>query len=106
MIRRPPRSTLFPYTTLFRSRNRLSRPVAAGCGIRRLWKNPGGDVVQNRAMARHGRGRWALLFRRGAMIGSPERRFDIPTFAILFRFAKPYSVPFAVPAPYDARTTR
>src|SRR2546430_7112544 len=29
MIRRPPRSTLFPYTTLFRSR-RLSRPVHAG----------------------------------------------------------------------------
>src|SRR2546430_13721153 len=24
MIRRPPRSTLFPYTTLFRSRNRVS----------------------------------------------------------------------------------
>src|SRR5438309_4609898 len=28
MIRRPPRSTLFPYTTLFRSR-RLGRPPAA-----------------------------------------------------------------------------
>src|SRR5687768_18353987 len=27
MIRRPPRSTLFPYTTLFRSR---SRPLASG----------------------------------------------------------------------------
>src|SRR2546422_6148575 len=26
MIRRPPRSTLFPYTTLFRSRARLPRP--------------------------------------------------------------------------------
>src|SRR2546421_9502446 len=26
MIRRPPRSTLFPYTTLFRSRNSASRP--------------------------------------------------------------------------------
>src|SRR5256885_12332367 len=26
MIRRPPRSTLFPYTTLFRSRRRLQRP--------------------------------------------------------------------------------
>src|SRR3712207_8701730 len=26
MIRRPPRSTLFPYTTLFRSRRRGSRP--------------------------------------------------------------------------------
>src|SRR5258708_16198025 len=25
MIRRPPRSTLFPYTTLFRSRHRVSR---------------------------------------------------------------------------------
>src|SRR5256885_11068013 len=28
MIRRPPRSTLFPYTTLFRSRQRLARPRA------------------------------------------------------------------------------
>src|SRR5258708_31841970 len=26
MIRRPPRSTLFPYTTLFRSLHRLERP--------------------------------------------------------------------------------
>src|SRR3712207_7819110 len=29
MIRRPPRSTLFPYTTLFRSRYR--RPLVRGC---------------------------------------------------------------------------
>src|SRR3712207_6991718 len=28
MIRRPPRSTLFPYTTLFRSDRRLPPPVA------------------------------------------------------------------------------
>src|SRR3712207_7588645 len=28
MIRRPPRSTLFPYTTLFRSRNARQIPVA------------------------------------------------------------------------------
>src|ERR1039458_10757880 len=27
MIRRPPRSTLFPYTTLFRSRDQYFRPV-------------------------------------------------------------------------------
>src|SRR2546422_3062729 len=27
MIRRPPRSTLFPYTTLFRSQNRVGQPV-------------------------------------------------------------------------------
>src|SRR2546422_1978598 len=30
MIRRPPRSTLFPYTTLFRSRRRLDGRRAAG----------------------------------------------------------------------------
>src|SRR2546426_4782748 len=36
MIRRPPRSTLFPYTTLFRSR-RL-RSFQAGS---MLWKTPG-----------------------------------------------------------------
>src|SRR5947209_14583661 len=30
MTRRPPRSTLFPYTTLFRSRDELERLVAAG----------------------------------------------------------------------------
>src|SRR6266480_6736031 len=30
MIRRPPRSTLFPYTTLFRSRYRCSLPGLAG----------------------------------------------------------------------------
>src|SRR2546422_7768003 len=30
MIRRPPRSTLFPYTTLFRSRCRSGRAMARG----------------------------------------------------------------------------
>src|SRR2546427_7507753 len=37
MIRRPPRSTLFPYTTLFRSRGRPCRtgpgPVRAAAGL-------------------------------------------------------------------------
>src|SRR2546422_3080985 len=31
MIRRPPRSTLFPYTTLFRSRARRSRDSNGAC---------------------------------------------------------------------------
>src|SRR2546421_3560117 len=43
MIRRPPRSTLFPYTTLFRSTSRLLRPSVSatisckplGCVCRR-----------------------------------------------------------------------
>src|SRR2546421_9482366 len=32
MIRRPPRSTLFPYTTLFRSVRAITRPAAARRG--------------------------------------------------------------------------
>src|SRR3712207_8721616 len=32
MIRRPPRSTLFPYTTLFRSDRSRGRPAEAGFG--------------------------------------------------------------------------
>src|SRR5258708_12904361 len=34
MIRRPPRSTLFPYTTLFRSRRRPRRRDALGARLR------------------------------------------------------------------------
>src|SRR5256885_2632961 len=35
MIRRPPRSTLFPYTTLFRSWNNpcIFSPISDGCGF-------------------------------------------------------------------------
>src|SRR5256884_9766180 len=42
MIRRPPRSTLFPYTTLFRSRfQKVGDPIAAGEGYDRLQGVPG-----------------------------------------------------------------
>src|SRR2546430_13656557 len=34
MIRRPPRSTLFPYTTLFRSDGRCRRPCRGGAAPR------------------------------------------------------------------------
>src|SRR3712207_8663109 len=50
MIRRPPRSTLFPYTTLFRSRVRVlghladeRLPVALGHPVPRLDAVVGGD---------------------------------------------------------------
>src|SRR2546430_8345635 len=36
MIRRPPRSTLFPYTTLFRSPSGEQTPQR--CGFSRLWR--------------------------------------------------------------------
>src|SRR5256885_5646649 len=42
MIRRPPRSTLFPYTTLFRSKRRAQHPArsAAGALVRRAPQHP------------------------------------------------------------------
>src|SRR3712207_8466055 len=47
MIRRPPRSTLFPYTTLFRSAEVLAHHVArALLHLRRLHGAPGADVQQ------------------------------------------------------------
>src|SRR5687768_17956570 len=59
MIRRPPRSTLFPYTTLFRS-------FAAGqettCRLSQRVSVPGGARLQARDSARTARGqarRWA-----------------------------------------------
>src|SRR5260370_25008003 len=42
MIRRPPRSTLFPYTTLFRSRQ--SRRAGRGRGQRRCGRKKRGDA--------------------------------------------------------------
>src|SRR3712207_8271550 len=41
MIRRPPRSTLFPYTTLFRSLPRLRRAAARPGGADRAGRAPG-----------------------------------------------------------------
>src|SRR2546430_10939097 len=50
MIRRPPRSTLFPYTTLFRSADRSSRPkLAAECWC------VGGGCMRHHARAHPGR---------------------------------------------------
>src|SRR5258708_10853766 len=37
MIRRPPRSTLFPYTTLFRSPPSCRKRVAIEAGVTALW---------------------------------------------------------------------
>src|SRR2546430_7495496 len=57
MIRRPPRSTLFPYTTLFRSRG-LARSVAAeldanaAAAADRVEVDDAGEIAANRGMGR------------------------------------------------------
>src|SRR3712207_9139684 len=51
MIRRPPRSTLFPYTTLFRSRRARARGVVGAAGhvaaLRHLGVRAGRDLHRN-----------------------------------------------------------
>src|SRR3712207_9088196 len=49
MIRRPPRSTLFPYTTLFRSRREKAAAAQEPRGRgRRLPDHPAGQAVRRR----------------------------------------------------------
>src|SRR3989442_9806677 len=53
MIRRPPRSTLFPYTTLFRSSDDVSRQALDDAAIRRV-RDGGGDQCTVPASPRRG----------------------------------------------------
>src|SRR5258708_16832723 len=47
MIRRPPRSTLFPYTTLFRSRhNCTSAAVKLGLSVSRYGESAGSSAIR------------------------------------------------------------
>src|SRR5258708_29850246 len=69
MIRRPPRSTLFPYTTLFRSRAAAPRrPRAPRCG--------GGGGVGGRARARRDR-RIPGVARPGGLHRSEEHTSEL-----------------------------
>src|SRR5256885_6784682 len=52
MIRRPPRSTLFPYTTLFRSPRRSEQADGSTCSHRRRSK-PKGDRKSTRLNSSH-----------------------------------------------------
>src|SRR2546430_8128907 len=51
MIRRPPRSTLFPYTTLFRSPRRLGRGTGAARGRARVGRGGGSGCHTDRHCA-------------------------------------------------------
>src|SRR3712207_7244885 len=57
MIRRPPRSTLFPYTTLFRSAARFAGPRGEGGQQRRAGRPGGGRLPGVPAPLRHQQGR-------------------------------------------------
>src|SRR5687767_15397450 len=67
MIRRPPRSTLFPYTTLFRSAGRRGRREDRG---------PQGHRVHDQRVLRH-------LERRHARLRSEEHTSELQSLAYL-----------------------
>src|SRR2546423_7511717 len=76
MIRRPPRSTLFPYTTLFRSRaatDRTRRPAAPGSSA--------GSAAAARARTSPGRG--GVAGRRPRRVRSEEHTSELQSLAYL-----------------------
>src|SRR2546430_8679934 len=89
MIRRPPRSTLFPYTTLFRSEAAVEDPGGdrAGAGVRAaegpgaagqgvVGRDPGGG---DQTAERHGQGerrRRTVVDRTIAGLGDSDIRTD------------------------------
>src|SRR2546422_9442973 len=78
MIRRPPRSTLFPYTTLFRS-VRCPSPGKTGASFPLDYKKAGVDINAGNEFVRRLRPLVRSTFR-------PEALTDIGGFGGLFRF--------------------
>src|SRR3712207_7282528 len=83
MIRRPPRSTLFPYTTLFRSRARhhaaQPRPVRGGRPA------PGGAVALGGRSGRHrpaGPGGRRLEDRKSTRLNSSHANISYAVFCL------------------------
>src|SRR2546430_15000806 len=73
MIRRPPRSTLFPYTTLFRS---LDRDFVDACGARRFERIETTDAPRRNVEQRPGAPRRILGSVAQAVIGErPDRQY-------------------------------
>src|SRR5258707_76877 len=101
MIRRPPRSTLFPYTTLFRSaaeslaqhffENRASQLCSAQiCAARRATEFSSAERCPNGAAPECGSdNRSATSRRESPFVGSPHRNGVTGRFPLEARRAKP-----------------
>src|SRR5437868_13214154 len=78
MMRRPPRSTLFPYTTLFRSRERHDEFAARREPLLRLFREPPQkDGVDLRRQVRIQRRRGAGRLRSEEHTSELQSRFDL-----------------------------
>src|SRR3712207_8139804 len=79
MIRRPPRSTLFPYTTLFRSRRGAARRRGGGAACHRSHGNPAGPPPRDRIRAppRGQKTRAALIRSHAVSVRSEEHTSEL-----------------------------
>src|SRR5258708_25354320 len=79
MIRRPPRSTLFPYTTLFRSRE-MSRSMEALHSIAALFAARGDAAFDSRGKER--RNRMQRLDRKSTRLNSSHQIISYAVFCL------------------------
>src|SRR3712207_8763871 len=77
MIRRPPRSTLFPYTTLFRSTARALPDHAGECGLLAIAQRQEVDVVALRHEGRQTLGPVHQVRRHLARMRSEEHTSEL-----------------------------
>src|SRR3712207_7335276 len=80
MIRRPPRSTLFPYTTLFRS-NR-GRALSSGRHRQRLLRRPGGRGARRRRLRRGGADDGGFRDRKSTRLNSSHANISYAVFCL------------------------
>src|SRR3712207_7826992 len=97
MIRRPPRSTLFPYTTLFRSREGERRRPRRG-GRHRRRRAPGGDfrLFGSRVGQAGGRPRPGVVWdRKSTRLNSRHAQISYAVFCLTKK--KQHSLSLATP---------
>src|SRR3989442_9294020 len=82
MIRRPPRSTLFPYTTLFRSRERRGRRRDRGRAHRRRRRRGGGRRVGAAALQRDRDRARRAADRKSTRLNSSHVRISYAVFCL------------------------
>src|SRR3712207_7920998 len=85
MIRRPPRSTLFPYTTLFRSGDVVAPRLGA---VARAADGQGGDTRDGRHDGGH-RGCGAAADRKSTRLNSSHANISYAVFCLKKKKPKP-----------------
>src|SRR2546430_13665924 len=80
MIRRPPRSTLFPYTTLFRSQGLAARAYDEAGGARR--SRGGGPGRQHGSCERIARGKPPTTDRKSTRLNSSHSQISYAVFCL------------------------